>query len=115
MDQAQSAAKRRLTRRIGRRLFHRLVEQHGCTEKSLQQSVVQFVDNSHNSLTLSTTFFQTNTLFLEHHTDRRRRTRLLWSANANISRFHVDLLFSFPYSDVSVFVCALSRATHSRI
>src|SRR2546426_2675828 len=110
MDQAQSAAERGLTRRIGRRLFHRLVEQHGCTEKSLQQSVVQFVDNAR---TLSTTFFQTNTLFLEHHTDRRRRTRLLWSANANISSFHVDLLFlSLTPTCLCLSVPSLARPIH---
>jgi hypothetical protein len=34
-------------------LFHRLVEQHGCAEKPLEQSVVQFVNDAR-------TFFQTD-------------------------------------------------------
>jgi hypothetical protein len=43
-------------------LFHRLAEQHGCTEKSLEQSVVQFV---YYARTLSTTFFQADMIVEE--------------------------------------------------
>jgi hypothetical protein len=56
----QSAAERRPKRGIGWRFFHGLVEQHGCAEKSLEQSIVQFV---HDTRTLSTTFFQTDIIF----------------------------------------------------
>jgi hypothetical protein len=58
--QAQSAAERGPKRGIGWRLFHSLVEQHGCAQESLEQSVVQFV---HDVRTLSTTFFQTDIIF----------------------------------------------------
>src|SRR3977135_2446392 len=58
--QAQSAAERGPKKGIGWRLFHGLVEQHGCAEKSLEQSVVQFV---HDARTLSRAFFQTNIIF----------------------------------------------------
>jgi len=58
--QAQSAAKRGPKRGIGWRLFHGLVEQQGCAEKSLEQSVVQFV---HDARTFFATFFQTDIIF----------------------------------------------------
>jgi hypothetical protein len=60
MHHAQSAAERGPKRGIGWRFFHGLVEQHGCAEKSLEQSVVQFVDDTR---ALSTTFFQTDIIF----------------------------------------------------
>jgi hypothetical protein len=54
---AQSAAARGPKRGICWHFFDGLVEQHGCAEKSPEQSVVQFVHDTH---TLSTTFFQTD-------------------------------------------------------
>ena len=60
MHQLKSMVERGLRGRIGRRLFHRLVEQHGCTEKSLEQRVVQFVGNAR---TLLAPLLQANVFF----------------------------------------------------
>ena len=60
MHYAQSAAERGPGRIIRRRLFYRLVEQYGCGEKPLEQSVVQLVCDAR---TLSKAFFQTDIIF----------------------------------------------------
>ena len=68
-----------------------MVEQHGCAEKSLEQSVVQFVRYAR---TLFTTFFQTNIIFevrlsLAGHpfpkSERCSRTPAVLSARRRIS------------------------------
>jgi hypothetical protein len=69
MHYTQSAAERGLRRIIRRRLFYRLVEQYGCGEKPLEQSVVQLVRDAR---TLSKAFFQTDIIF---------EVRLFWAGH----------------------------------
>src|SRR5262249_53185209 len=56
----QSAAQCRPRGRITWHLFYSMVKQHGCTKKSLQQSVMHVLRDARR---FSATFFQTDILF----------------------------------------------------